>query len=267
MLETPCEHLLPACLLNLQLYIRLHLAIHDMLLARHFAVVGRFLVTYVVLLQVPVRASRLDLQLDGTTPLHQAEDEASLVHRIPDTQQSVVHQYGALVMLPQRFRNPLTLFASKDDAAVRSIDCVAIVQAAHVLRDHLQRPGENTPRPSCVRVRVTHSVNIRAALVNLGVDVIARLVSCDGPRPWVGTPADNATGLDFHRDHVAGCECAVVPRERIHPHDLGELWVANRDVPGLAFGIAHAGPVAEDSSHVNEDMPPFGSVGWERGDI
>lgn len=267
MLEAPCKHLVPARLLDLQLHVRLHFAVHDMLLTRHLAVVGGLLITYDLFLQVPVRTSRLHLQLDGATPLHQAEDEPGLVHRVPDTQQAVAHQDSALVMLAQRLRNPLPLFASKHNPAIGRVDGVAVVQAAHILRDHVQRLGKDAPRPPGRRVRVAHGVDVRAAVVDGRVDVVAGLVARDGAGARVRPPADDAAGRDLHGDHVAGGEGAVVARQRVHPHDLGELRVAHRDVTGLAFGVAHARPVAEHGGHVDEGVPALGRVGWESGDV
>lgn len=265
MLKAPGKHLVAPCLLNLQLYIRLHLAIHGMLLTRHPAVVLGLLITDDVLLQISIRTSRLHLQLDGATPFHQSKNESSLVDRVTHAQQAMVHQNSALIVLSQCLRDPLSFLVGKDDTAIRRVDGVAIMQAAHVLRDHLQRLGENTPCPSCLGVRMAYSMNIRTTLVDLGVDEVSGPVSRDGSGPGVWSSADDAAGRDFHGDHVAGCEGAVVARERVHPHDLGEFRVADRDVAGLTFCVAHAGPIPEDGGHVDKNMPPLGRKGWERG--
>ena len=70
-------------------------------------------------------------------------------------------------------------------------------------------------------------------------------------------------GVIREKEHIRYFEETKVHGKRICPKEEWVFWVADGDVAGHAFGVAVAGPVTEDGSHVVEGPEAVGGEGWE----
>lgn len=96
---------------------------------------------------------------------------------------------------------------------------------------YLKGLSKDGPCPPSLCVCMAYGVYIRTTLVHGTVDVVAGFVGSDFAGSGIRVSPNDASCVDLQRDHVAGRQSAIVAGERIHPHDLGKLRVADGDVP------------------------------------
>lgn len=167
--------------LNLISNIRLRLLIQPILLPRHLEVIHRLLMRNYTLLKVRVtRTRRLNPQLDFTAPIHQSHEEARLVDRVANSDDSMVNQQRSFAFGAQYLGNLLTLLLSRYNADIFVVDAQYAIEVAHVLRDHLEGLAESAPGAAGNGVGVADGVDVVAGFVDFGVDVVAWVIGRTG---------------------------------------------------------------------------------------
>ena len=167
--------------LNLQVDVWLSLLVQPVFLSRHLLVGRGQLVADDLLLQLRVaRARRLNTQLDVAAAVHKTQEERCLIDGVTDADEAVVHEQGNLALGAEGLGNLLALLLSGDDAAVLVVDSESAVHIADILGDHVKGLAEGAPGATGNGVSVADGLDVASDLVNLGVDVKARVVGWTG---------------------------------------------------------------------------------------
>jgi hypothetical protein len=69
--------------------------------------------------------------------------------------------------------------------------------------------------------------------------------------------ANDLTRVDLDAEHVTSIEQAKVLANGVHPDAVFVFGVTNADMARDALSVAHAGPIAEYSGHVQADVLPM----------
>ena len=120
-------------------------------------------------LLVSSRCSRIREQLRMASLVETDEPEGSLINRASNCQQTVVLQDCCFAVTKSlRYTSPL--FSIEYNALEVSIDSMALVETKRVLGQHFQLAAKTRERLAMYTVCVTCSVDVRASLMNLGMD-------------------------------------------------------------------------------------------------